>query len=379
MQQLFFYGTLRDYPLLAVVLGRAVEDIAIQPATLPGFEICAVRGEVFPYARKRENSVAAGILVSDLTDEDVARLCYYEGAYLYGLTPQQVDVGGQTVEAQVFLSDENAAWVPDGLWDLDRWQAWDGGLAAEAAKEVMSYYGLRPAEEVLSRFGTIRIRAAARLAARQGPPVNLRQGFGDSDVETIAIRRPYLNFFALEEHDLRFRRFDGSYSETVERAVFVSADAVTVLPYDPWSDRVLLIEQFRAGPHARGDRHPWALEPIAGRVDLGENYSDTAHREAREEADLTLDALEEIARYYTSPGAVSEYIVSYLGITRLSLGHEEVHGVVSEHEDIRSLVVPFEGLMQAVSNGEAENGPLLVTALWLQANRSRLRAKYAGA
>ena len=30
-------------------------------------------------------------------------------------------------------------------------------------------------------------------------------------------------------------------------------DAVTVLPYDPVRDRVLLVEQFRAGPYGRGD------------------------------------------------------------------------------------------------------------------------------
>ena len=57
-------------------------------------------------------------------------------------------------------------------------------------------------------------------------------------------------------------------SDEVNRAVFISGDAVTVLPYDPRRDRVLLIEQFRAGPFARGDDQPWLLEAIAGRESI---------------------------------------------------------------------------------------------------------------
>ena len=41
--------------------------------------------------------------------------------------------------------------------------------------------------------------------------------------------------------------------------------------HDPVRDRVLVVEQFRMGPYARGDRHPWQLEPIAGRIDGGES------------------------------------------------------------------------------------------------------------
>ncbi len=81
---------------------------------------------------------------------------------------------------------------------------------------------------------------------------------------------PMPHFFAVEEYDLSYRRFDGSFSKPVNRAAFVSGDAVTVLPYDPLRDRVLLIEQFRIGPMARGDAQPWLLEAIAGRVDPGE-------------------------------------------------------------------------------------------------------------
>ena len=63
----------------------------------------------------------------------------------------------------------------------------------------------------------------------------------------------------------------------------VSGDAVTVLPYDPKRDLVLVVEQIRAGPFARGDRQSWQIEAIAGRVDPFETPEQAARREAVEE------------------------------------------------------------------------------------------------
>ena len=62
-------------------------------------------------------------------------------------------------------------------------------------------------------------------------------------------RQAYRGFFSVEEHKLSHKKFDGSQSETVTRSALVSSAAVIVLPYDPVSDRVLLVEQFRAGPY----------------------------------------------------------------------------------------------------------------------------------
>ena len=79
-----------------------------------------------------------------------------------------------------------------------------------------------------------------------------------------------INFFAMDEMDLSFKRFDGSNSPIVTRAAFKSADAAIVLPYDPVRDRVLLVEQFRVGPYLRGASDCWSMEPIAGLIDAFE-------------------------------------------------------------------------------------------------------------
>ncbi|NNK79751.1 MAG: NUDIX domain-containing protein, partial [Litoreibacter sp.] len=220
----------------------------------------------------------------------------------------------------------------------------------------------------------IETRAQARLNARAyRPPVELRRGFSRGDVTQHARRRKYSKFFVLDEVDLSYRQFSGSTGPTVERAVFISADAVTVLPYDPVRDTVLLIEQFRAAPYMRGDPVPWSLEAIAGRIDAGESPEAATRREAQEEAGLTLGELHHISNYYPSPGAKTEYLFSYLGIADLPPDLAGIGGLDTEAEDIRSMVIPFDDLMAAVRSGEVENAPLLLSALWLERERERLR------
>lgn len=372
MRRLFFYGTLRDRDVLAAVLGHGLESLDIREAVLPGFEVCAVAGQDFPFGRWRAGADAPGLLVSGLSGDDVARLDYYEGAYLYELQPARVLADGAPYEAEVFASDHEG-WTPAGPWDLADWMARNSKLAVLAAREVMSYFGKRPATEVMPHYATIRIRAQSRLNARMRRPGGLSRKSADRDIDVQSTRRPYLHFFMLEEHDLRFRRFDGTMSDPVERAVFVAADAVTVLPYDPDRDEVLLIEQFRAGPLGRGDPYPWCIEAVAGRVDPGESYEATAVRELGEEVGLKARSLEHIGGYYTSPGAFSEYLASFVAIADLVGFDGRIGGVQSEHEDIRTLVVPYERLMQALADGEIDNSPLIISAYWLAANRARLR------
>jgi ADP-ribose diphosphatase len=374
MRQLFFYGTLRDPAVLTAVLGRPSDQISIRSATLPDYEICAVKGREFPFARAAKGGVAEGVLVSGLSEEDVARLEFYEGAYLFDLVEVTVETDGKPAKAELFVTAHHG-WQADGPWSLERWIAWDQGVSALAALEVMDYFGKRAAHEVFPFYPTLRMRAESRLAAQEAerPKGGLHANLPQPDVDTLDHRRPYLGFFALEERRLKFRKFDGSMSGEVDRAVFLSADAVTVLPYDPGSDHVLLIEQFRVGPLGRGDPYPWCLEPIAGRVDSGESYEQAAMREAQEESGLTLDRLEKIGDYYSSPGALSEFLVSYVGIVTLDPKQAGIHGLDSEAEDIRTLIIPFERLMQAVDEGGIDTGPLLLSALWLARNRARLR------
>ena len=270
---------------------------------------------------------------------------------------------------------------PQSLEELARWDFFltviggtpqAAGCSVELAEDIMALYGQVPADEVAARLGPMAVRATSR-ARVQSPPTGLRFRAGPGDVVVAAQRQPYAKFFALEEYDVAWRRFDGGIGEPVTRAAFISGDAVTVLPYDPTRDLVLVVEQFRAGPLARGDSQCWQIEAVAGRVDPGETPEAAARREAVEEAGLALQGLIPVARYYPSPGAVSEYLYSFVALVDLPEGVAGVFGMEEEAEDIRTHVVPFERLMALVASGEIENAPLILTALWLERERGRLR------
>lgn len=249
-------------------------------------------------------------------------------------------------------------------------------ILAEMVAEIAGWAGRIPVAEAVKLLPMTRARALARVRGREAPGATLRTERGEGDVEIRRIERPFVGFFALERHRLRHRRFDGSISGEIERLVFASGDAVTVLPYDPRRDRVLLIEQFRAGPHARKDRLPWCLEAIAGRCDATESLEATARREAREEAGLELGRVEPILGYYPTPALAAEHITSFVGEADLG-GEHGVFGLASEHEDIRAFAVPRGEAMAALASGEVNNAPLAVSLLWLALNAERLRREWA--
>jgi nudix-type nucleoside diphosphatase (YffH/AdpP family) len=269
---------------------------------------------------------------------------------------------------------------PDGE-GLEPWThladpEWRAHLA-EAAAEAMSQFGRRDASEMQALLPGIGYRALARARGRAGgAPVVRRSGYtAAAEVLPLELRRPYANYFSVEEHRLRHRRFDGAMSGPIDRAVFTSGDAVTVLPFDPRRRAVLLVEQFRPGPYARLDPHPWCLEAVAGRCDAGEGPEATARREAREEAGLELGRMERIAAYYTAPGTLAEHITGYVGEADLDAAGG-VHGLAEEDEDIRSLVLPLAEAMDLVAVGEVNNAPLLISLLWLAAQADRLVADW---
>ncbi|MEH7829461.1 NUDIX domain-containing protein [Gemmobacter denitrificans] len=365
---LFLYGTLCHIPLLRVVLGREPE---VLPAVLPDHAVFWSDIGAWPVLRQG-GAGAEGLLLTGLSADEQARLDFYEAGFGYLTEAVVAHAAGTDRTALVYRPPTGAGVAAP--WSLADWVHDWGAVAVATAGDMMALMGLRPAVDVARRYPLMLVRGASRLRASHTAPTSLRRTAGPGDVTVARFHQPYAHFFAVEEYDLTFRRFDGQHSPQINRAVFVSGDAVTVLPYDPLRDRVMLIEQFRAGPMGRGDPQPWLLEPIAGRVDPEETPEQAARREAVEEAGLALGAMEFIGSYYPSPGAKSEYIYSYLALCDLPDGVEGVFGVEGEAEDIRGHLVGFDQLMALVSSGEVNNGPLLLTALWLQRERGRLRS-----
>ncbi len=374
MAGFFFYGSLCHAPLRHAVLGRQVEGTA---AVLPDYVIFGAAENPAFSVLVAGQGTAPGIYVSHLTDQDIARLDFYQTAFGYRANALRVfTTDGRPCAAHVYLSHPSDWPAGDLPWDIDAWcQTW-GAISVAAAEDFMRHYGQIAPGDVRRRYGQMLTRAGARIRAAQLRPgtSNLRRKFDPEDVVSHRLTHPYTAYFAVEEHDLSYRRFDGSMGPVLNRAVFISGDAAIVLPYDPVRDRVMVIEQFRPGPYARGDANPWLIEAVAGRIDGGETPEDAARREAHEEAGLDLQTLLPGPRYYPSPAAKAEYLYSFIGLTDLPDDKAGVGGLESEAEDIRSHVISFDRLMALVASGEVDNAPLLLLAYFLQALRPSLRA-----
>lgn len=368
---LFFYGTLCHADLAKVVLGR---EHQASEAVLEGHAAFWAKDAAYPVILPQPGGKVQGYLLEDIEPNARARVDFYESVFGYKLQDFTVLTAHGEVQAQAYMPQDQIA--AGAEWNLQTWAEIWGATAIEAAREVMALIEERSSNDILRRYPQILVRAASRVRAKEAGPTALRREASPDDVSIARWTQPYAHFFAVEEMDMQFRRFDGQMSPQINRAVFVSGDAATVLPYDPVRDRVLLIEQFRAGPYGRGDAEPWSLEPIAGRVDPDETPQEAARREAVEEAGLTLSELISIASYYPSPGAKTEYLYSYLGLVDLpdSLAGG-IGGVEGEAEDIRTHLVSFDQLMDLIQTGEVENGPLLISAMFLARERSRLRSR----
>lgn len=361
--KLFFYGSLRYAPLLDVVLGRSAAGVS---DSLADHAVMAVEDAPYPVIVPRAGAVAEGVLLEGVTSDDVALLDYYEGGFDYDLRAVTLASG---TTAQVYFPRGDLP--TDGLWDLEAWAAQWGSMSVAAAREVMGHFGTRSAAEIADMFEMIRARAAAQVRAGQS-----LHGAGtlNGAVEVQERHRAYTGYFAVDHVRLRHETFAGGMSPVLDRSAFVAADASIVLPYDPVTDVVLLVEQVRMGPLARGDRALWQLEPVAGRVDPGETPAEAAHREAQEEAGVTFTALLPLAETYASPGNSTEFHYIFVGLADLSGADQALGGLADEAEDIRTHVIPFAELMQMIAGMQVCNAPLLVAGLWLSQHRERLRA-----
>lgn len=195
--------------------------------------------------------------------------------------------------------------------------------------------------------------------------------FTRADVEVLDRQTGFKGFYRLDVLTLRHRLFSGGWGPELRRELFVRHDAVCVLPYDPWLDQVVLIEQVRIGAIEKSER-PWMLELVAGLIDKDEGPEEVAHREAAEEAGLTLLGLTPITRYFPSPGGSDEQVYLYLA-TVDSRGAGGIHGLEEEGEDIRVSLWSRAEAMAALGSGRIDNAATIIALQWLEMNALRLR------
>lgn len=203
--------------------------------------------------------------------------------------------------------------------------------------------------------------------------------FKKADVDVREKIRLYDGFFKMEEYRLRHQQFAGGWGAEVTREIFERGHAVAVLPYDPLTDEVILIEQFRPGAYAAmknspwfdQDASPWQLEAVAGMIDDGEMPEEVAVREMREETGAETTDLIPMCHYLVSPGGCSESVFVFVGRTD-SKSVVGFHGLDHEGEDIRPFAAPLSEAYEGIAEGKIINGMTIIALQWLMLNKQKV-------
>jgi ADP-ribose pyrophosphatase len=184
----------------------------------------------------------------------------------------------------------------------------------------------------------------------------------------------YNGFFRMEKYRLKHTLYAGGWSAEISRELFVRGSAVAVLLYDPHTDQVVLIEQFRAGAIIQPDR-AWLVEIVAGGIEEGETAIEVAYRESMEEAGCDIQKLMVINEFYTTPGGCSERITLFCGkIDSSQVGG--IHGLDHEDEDILVRAVNFKDAYLMLENNEIESAIPIIALQWLALNKDKLQKQW---
>lgn len=199
----------------------------------------------------------------------------------------------------------------------------------------------------------------------------IKPNFGANDYQIDHKETMFQGFFRVVKLHLRHRRFDGGWSEPIQRELFQRGNAVGVLLYDPVNHLVGLVEQFRVGA-LNEPEGPWQLEIVAGMVEPDETPEQVAVRELREEAGIEVEKLLPVCDYLVSAGGTDEKMYVFCGLCDLR-GKGGTFGLLTEAEDILFQVWTYDQVIEAHQSGVLNSAAATVALLWLQLNYQCLR------
>ncbi|MEE9334060.1 MAG: NUDIX domain-containing protein [Granulosicoccaceae bacterium] len=171
--------------------------------------------------------------------------------------------------------------------------------------------------------------------------------------ETVSDKDLHNGFYRIHKLGFRHTLFNGGWSEIQKREQFDRGNVVAVLPYDPQTRQVALVEQFRIG--ARFNQpDPWLMEVIAGMMEKDEEPEEVAIRETFEEAGIRLDNVSLVRQYYASPSSTTEEVFVFTSECDLS-NAGGVFGLAEEGEDIKVHIVSIEKALEWLNQGVIKN------------------------
>ena len=187
-----------------------------------------------------------------------------------------------------------------------------------------------------------------------------------SKFKIINTRKIYSGFFQMNEISLKYKKYNGDWSNTIKRELFGGAQVSAVLPYDPKKKEIVLIQQFRPGTISKNVNN-YLNEIVAGIIDPGENPEETAKRECLEETGCKVKKLIPIQGYFPAPGSSESFYHLFLAEIETFNGIR-ITGLETENEDILVQSYKVENVKKMLENGEFLNGLTLIALQWFFLN-----------
>ena len=166
----FFYGSLRDLELLEAVIDRDTAHLSFTPGWVHGFVAETAQGYTFPTLIKNRNGCTDGLLTQGLTDDDIARIGYFEDTE-YQPAPVNVTTADRDIAAHTFMAT-SALKSSGEFWNFEHWRQHHKPLLVAVTRKVMrEHYGITPFEEIDAHWHRIKSELEAEMSA----PVKLRR------------------------------------------------------------------------------------------------------------------------------------------------------------------------------------------------------------
>ena len=183
-----------------------------------------------------------------------------------------------------------------------------------------------------------------------------------SKFKIIDKKNLYDGFFKMNEVTLKYRKYDGNWSNNIKRELFGGAQVAAVLPYDPISKEIILIQQFRPGTISKDIDH-YLDEIVAGIIDEGESPEIAAKRESLEETGCEVKKLIPIQGYFPAPGSSESFYHLFLGEVKSFKG-SKIQGLENENEDIFVKCFKINEVRKKMEDGKILNGLTLIALQW---------------
>lgn len=143
---LFVFGTLRDFEVRQVVLGRPAADIRTLTARLQGYRVVKLPDENYPVLLGAPESTVDGELLCGFSAEDFRRIAFFENLE-YRFEPCAVTLQDGSRRDALYCGENQTEPGAHDLWSLETWQRHHKTAFLIHTRQFMTFYGNVGSEE----------------------------------------------------------------------------------------------------------------------------------------------------------------------------------------------------------------------------------------